>query len=113
MHIVTKNDLLKNMSSLLTYADRDMKISMKEIDLFSKGKQKLYMSTAKYSGFNAVVEATKIIINDFYTNQLDTGNSLSVLIHYTVNPEMPMDKIIEGMRIIRDEISVDANIYMG
>ena len=113
MQIITKKDLLEIMASLLTFEDMDLKISMKEIDVFSKNKKKLYMNTAKYSGFNATVEATKIIINNYYANQFNIGNAVSVMIHYKVKSKTPISELMDGMRIIKDEISVGADIYMG
>lgn len=112
MQLITYNELLQYMSRLLTYEEADMKISMKEIEHFSTSK-KLHISTAKYNGFNAVVEATKIILHDFHIGQLNLENSHSVLIHYKVKSKTPTNQITDGMRNIRDSISSDADIYMG
>ena len=110
---LTKDKLLRQLAQILTYSEKDMRISIKEIDTFSYKKTQMYMSSAKYTGYNPIVEATKIIIRDLEQGNVNLSTAFSIIIHYKVSANLEIGTILDGMRLLKSEIALDADVYMG
>jgi len=114
MKILSNKEFKKELAEILTYDiftvecldldcdSNDIVLDIQDINIITKDKYLLVMSSFEQYCLNSAKEAMKSTIIDFEENNLSLTEADGILVYFQMNSNYDTDDLIEAMQIIYD-----------